>query len=237
MLKYFVLDEIMLKLCKVAFYKKVNNKEELNIFTIPLNYTKKIKRRIKMNKENCPYLQEKCSFNFYDNFLSLPPSKKTELLIELFKVTWKKPLYWALCGLGIIFIGAIFSIFFGSNTTKSIFEQIFTALQVWVGFILGIIATIFSIISMYLSFYNLEQQNEVEKRTQELNNQLTDSLKDIITNVVLKAVRDDLNNLDNKMAERIEKLVINKSSTKINKIDSTIKLTSDFFSETDEKEN
>lgn len=166
-----------------------------------------------MSKDTCPFLGEQCKFNFHDTFLSLPPSKKTELLIELFKNKWTVPIYGAGFGLGLIFIMAIFYAFFGKENDPSVSEKIFTSLQIWVGFLLGIIATIFSIISMYLSFYNLEQQYQVEKRTQDLNDKLTESFKDIINTKILKPVED--------IGKKIDKMETNNS---INQATTTVNL-------------
>lgn len=132
------------------------------------------------------YKKEECELiNCYENLSHL---KRTELLIELFKYKWS---IWTIktiiFGLIVIFIFAVLSIFFKDKVSSegilSNSMKIFSALQVWAGFALGIIATLFSIISMYLSFYNLEQQRESEKNVQNLN-------EDLKTKIVNEIKRD-----------------------------------------------
>lgn len=120
------------------------------------------------------------------------PSKKTEMVINFFKENWK---FWTLIsvflGLAIIFILAIVSSIWQIEclsipfTEKTIDLKIFDALQKWVGFSLGIIATLFSIISMYLSFYNLEQQMYSESKVRELN----EEMKKTITTEIIREMR------------------------------------------------
>ena len=131
-------------------------------------------------KIKCLYQKQKCNFDFTDNFNELPHSEKTKVLLALFENEWIKPLKIALVGLSIIFLGAIISIY----KPEIIFLNIFGALQVWVSFILGIVATLFSVISMYLSFYNLEQQKEVENKTRILTEDLNNKLINTVTEVL-----------------------------------------------------
>ncbi|WP_300345169.1 hypothetical protein [Fusobacterium sp.] len=147
--------------------------------------------------------EEKCKFKknetceIFNSYESLSTLKKTELIIDVFKIKWGK---WTIkiisWGLIIIFITAIMD-YFLKNRDLSIELKIFGALQIWVGFALGIIAMLFSIISMYLSFYNLELQKDTEKNNLETFNSLKNNIvneirKDVITE--LKAINKDMLN-------------------------------------------
>lgn len=104
--------------------------------------------------------------------------------INHFKEKWYK---WTrnilIGGLTIVFLGGILNFYYEN---KFLEEQlkIFGALQIWVGFALGIIATIFSIISMFLSFYNLELQKESEKENKEFLREIKEQIVNDIKNEV-----------------------------------------------------
>lgn len=138
----------------------------------------------KSNEEKCKFKKnETCEiFNSYENLSTL---KKTELIIDVFKIKWGK---WTIkiisWGLIIIFVAAIGD-YFLRNRDLSIELKIFGALQIWVGFALGIIAMLFSIISMYLSFYNLELQKDAEKNNLETFNSLKNNIVTEIRNDVI----------------------------------------------------
>ena len=140
------------------------------------------------NQSEKKYEKGKCELlNCYEDLSHL---KRNELLIDLFKFKWSQLTFNIMFGsLGIIFFVNILAIFFpnlGEPKTNSVeatggidssfIIKIFEALQIWVGFSLGLIATIFSIISMWLSFYNLEQQKESEKNVRDLNEELNDNI-------------------------------------------------------------
>lgn len=174
-------------------------------------------------KEKCPFKKENCSFNFYDSFEELPPSKKTELLIKVFQKKWVIPLYASSLGLAIIFIIAVYYAFFGNIENQSTFEKIFSALQIWVGFLLGIIATIFSVISMYLSFYNLEQQNDAEKRVIKINNDLITTLKTTLNDIILTELRKDLTKIHSDLKTQINRIPNpNQTEANITNLEGTI---------------
>ena len=136
---------------------------------------------------------EECSI--FDSYNKLSSLKKTELIVEIFRIKWGKItikiLSW---GLIIIFVAAIVD-YFLRNRNLPLELKIFGALQIWVGFALGIVAMLFSIISMYLSFYNLELQKEAESKTKEIFENLK---KDIIEEIKeevsleLKDIRKDM---------------------------------------------
>lgn len=148
----------------------------------------------KKSENSCKFKNsEECSiFDSYDKLSSL---KKTELIIEIFRIKWGKItikiLSW---GLIIIFVAAIAD-YFLRNRNLPLELKIFGALQIWVGFALGIVAMLFSIISMYLSFYNLELQKEAESKTEKIfENLKKDIIKEIKEEVSLelKDIRKDM---------------------------------------------
>lgn len=140
----------------------------------------------KKSEESCKFKRiEGC--NIFDSYDKLSSLKKTELIIEIFRIKWGKItikiISW---GLIIIFIAAIVD-YFLRNRELSLELKIFGALQIWVGFALGIIAMLFSIISMYLSFYNLELQKEAESKTEStFENLKRDIVKEIKSEVSLE---------------------------------------------------
>lgn len=141
-------------------------------------------------EENCKFgnSDEKC--NIFDSYEKISLLKKTELIIELFRIRWGK---WTVriinWGLVVIFIAAIVD-YFMSNKNLSIELKIFGALQIWVSFALGIIAMLFSIISMYLSFYNLELQKEADKGNRETLEKIKKSIVEEVTNEVHKKLNE-----------------------------------------------
>lgn len=154
----------------------------------------------KKGDKKCPFSNiNVCEFDFKDKFEELPSSKKTELLIFIFKTLWFKiTVYTCFGGIALIFLGAIISFWLDKDVSNDI--KIFESLQSWVGVILGIIATLFSIISMFLSFYNLEQQKDSEKQVIELNNNLQNN---IIKNVSFEIIKvlEALKGLDKKIGD------------------------------------
>lgn len=171
----------------------------------------------KSSQEKCKFkTDEKCEiFNSYENLSTL---KKTELIIDIFKIKWGrwtiKIISW---GLIIIFVTAIVEYFF-SNRNLPFELKIFGALQIWVGFALGIIAMLFSIISMYLSFYNLELQKDAENKNMEILN----SLKDNIVTEIRTDVITELTNIKKDMLEHFGNLEKMTEETK-NKVSESVK--------------
>lgn len=154
--------------------------------------------------EECSYKEEeKCSI--FNSYSELPPDKKTEVTIEFFKLKWGKwTIRTAVFGLGVIFIVSIIKAIFDPEI--SIEElKLFNALQIWVSFILGIIASLFSIISMYLSFYNLEQQQQAEKNTKDSFNELKEKIVNSINEEMKKEIKNVHDSLEKHLKEIEEK--------------------------------
>lgn len=148
-------------------------------------------------KGDCKFNNSEGKCNIFDSYEKISLLKKTELIIELFRIRWGK---WTVriinWGLVVIFIVAIVD-YFMSNKSLPIELKIFGALQIWVSFALGIVAMLFSIISMYLSFYNLELQKEAEKKSINTFN----SLKDEIVDKIKDEVKKELEEINNNMME------------------------------------
>lgn len=148
-------------------------------------------------EEDCKFNNSDGKCNIFDSYERISLLKKTELVIELFRIRWGK---WTVriinWGLVVIFIVAIVD-YFMSNKSLPIELKIFGALQIWVSFALGIVAMLFSIISMYLSFYNLELQKEAEKKSIST----FDSLKDEIVDKIKDEVKKELEEINNNMME------------------------------------
>ncbi|MFR4904321.1 MAG: hypothetical protein ACLUBL_08240 [Fusobacterium sp.] len=172
---------------------------------------------------SCSHLKNnKC--NIFNSYSELPPDKKTEVTIEFFKIKWGKwTIRTVIFGLGIIFIVSIVKAIFNPDIDSEKMV-LFDALQIWVSFILGIIASLFSIISMYLSFYNLEQQQQAEKRTTDSFDNLKEKIVSSINEEMKKEIRNVHDSLEkhlNQIEERfpqeyvpVEKVI----SSNINKI-------------------
>lgn len=153
----------------------------------------------------CNYKRgEKC--HIFNSYSELAPDKKTELTIEFFKLKWGKwTIRIAASGLAIIFVVSVIkSIFDPDIKTEEL--KLFNALQIWVSFILGIIASLFSIISMYLSFYNLEQQQQAEKRTADSFNELKEKIVSSINEELKKEIKNVHDSLEAHLT-KIEKQV------------------------------
>ena len=152
-------------------------------------------------EENCEYKKEKrCSI--FNSYSDLPPDKKTEVIIEFFKIKWGKwTIRTVIFGLSIIFIVSIVKAIFDPTISDEEL-RLFNALQVWVSFILGIIASLFSIISMYLSFYNLEQQQQAEKNTK---NSFTE-LREKIVSSINEEMKKEIGNVYKNLEEHLEKI-------------------------------
>lgn len=155
------------------------------------------------NKKECKFFSEEefreCSV--IDSYEKISPLKKIQLTVDFFHFKWGKwtikLLFW---GLFIIFVGAIFDFYF--SKTEPLPLEVFGALQIWVGFILAIIATLFSIISMYLSFYNLELQKEAEKESRNF----LQGIKDEIVEKVKNEVEKQLGIIHKEMEDKFGKL-------------------------------
>jgi len=90
---------------------------------------------------------------------------KIEKKINYFKKKWFHWTFYILVwGLIIVFIGGVVNYYYENNKFETSLK-IFGALQIWIAFALGAVATLFSIISMFLSFYNLELQKASEKES------------------------------------------------------------------------
>jgi multisubunit Na+/H+ antiporter MnhF subunit len=150
---------------------------------------------------NCSHLKNsKCSI--FNSYSELPPDKKTEVTIEFFKLKWGKwTVRTVIFGLGIIFLVSIIKVIFNPNI-ESEKVALFDALQIWVSFILGIIASLFSIISMYLSFYNLEQQQQAEKRTKDS----FDELKEKIINSINEEIKKEIKNVHDSLEKHLKQI-------------------------------
>lgn len=155
------------------------------------------------NKKECKFFSEEefkeCSV--IDSYEKISPLKKIQLTVDFFHFKWGKwtikLLFW---GLFIIFVGAIFDFYF--SKTEPLPLEVFGALQIWVGFILAIIATLFSVISMYLSFYNLELQKEAEKESRNF----LQGIKDEIVEKVKNEVEKQLGIIHKEMEDKFGKL-------------------------------
>lgn len=186
------------------------------------------------NEETCNYKKgEKC--HIFNSYSELAPDKKTELTVEFFKLTWGKwTMKIAMGGLAIIFLVSIIkSIFDPSIDIEEL--KLFNALQIWVSFILGIIASLFSIISMYLSFYNLEQQQQAEKRTADSFNELKEKIVSSINQELKKEIKNVHDSLENHLKQIEDKF----PQEYKNKVDTTkmdiIKFDEDIYGDDYEK--
>ena len=155
------------------------------------------------NKKECKFFSEEefkeCSI--LNSYEKISPLKKIELTVDFFHFKWGKwTIKLLLWGLFVIFIGAILDFYF--SKTEPFPLEVFGALQIWVGFILAIIATLFSIISMYLSFYNLELQKEAEKESRNF----LEGIKDEIVEKVKSEVENQLNLIHKEMEDKFGKL-------------------------------
>lgn len=154
---------------------------------------------------NCEYIKEKekqnCPVKLKEILSNMNSLEKTKMYVEIFHLKWgKMTLHTIVWSLLIIFTATIVDIFFGTGINDKYNLKIFSSLQVWVGLILGIIATLFSIISMFLSFYNLQQQQESEKIVRELNEKLLEQLS-----------REMKKTLENELAEIKKQLIDQKN--------------------------
>ncbi|KYM48754.1 hypothetical protein [Fusobacterium necrophorum] len=155
------------------------------------------------NLGNCNFFSENESkgCNIIDSYEKISPLKKIQLTVDFFHFKWGswtiKLVFW---GLAIVFIGAIFNFYFSEKAPFPL--EVFGALQIWVGFILGIVATLFSIISMYLSFYNLELQKDSEKESREF---LKSIKKEIVSEVKIE-VSNRLDIISEEMKNRFGSL-------------------------------
>lgn len=162
------------------------------------------KECIHKEDEICKYKkEEKCTI--FNSYSELSPDKKTEVTIEFFKLKWGKwTIRTVIFGLGVIFIVSIVKAIFDPEiSTEEL--KLFNALQIWVSFILGIIASLFSIISMYLSFYNLEQQQQSEKRTADSFNDLKEKIVSSINEEMKKEIKNVHDSLEKHLKEIEEK--------------------------------
>ena len=145
-------------------------------------------KKVQMDKRECKFFSkngiEECKI--IDSYEKISALKKIQLTVDFFRFKWGKwTIRLAFWGLSIVFIGAILNFYLLENSPFSL--EVFGALQIWVSFILGIVATLFSIISMYLSFYNLELQKDSDKENREFLNEIkTQIVSEIQTEVSSK---------------------------------------------------
>ena len=122
---------------------------------------------------------------------------KIEKKINYFKKKWFHWTFYILVwGLIIVFIGGVVNYYYENNKFETSLK-IFGALQIWIAFALGAVATLFSIISMFLSFYNLELQKASEK---ESRNTL-EKIKDDIISEVNKKLQEKFEVLEKNVSE------------------------------------